>query len=288
MIINSKKWNFLKNWIMKETKWMDNNNLTTRLWYIINNKHEYVRCKTCGKQITRNIFTIKTPFVDFCSFKCRGVDNNQKEKARITRYIKNNGRWESRETTIKRKETFKEHYNGIDNNMKSPEGYKKYVDSILENWGVQNVFQDEGIKKKSNEKKLEKYGNLNNFDKTKETNMKLYNVPYFVLSKFFKNGASKYIYDNLYFHSSWELITYLYFKINDIKFIFHPDETLTYIDSSGLQHKYHPDFKLIDFNRFIEVKGDHFLIGGDLKNGMFCPYNSKLNIKEMGRYKCML
>lgn len=51
------------------------------------------------------------------------------DKTRTTRRLKNNGKWESKMSDIKRKKTFIEKY-GVDNNMKSQIGMAEYLNSI--------------------------------------------------------------------------------------------------------------------------------------------------------------
>lgn len=72
------------------------------------------------------------------------------DKARATRYLKNNGKWESEASDIKRKETFIEKY-GVDNNMKSPTGMAEYLKGIRAKYNddsITSVFQVKSVNDK--------------------------------------------------------------------------------------------------------------------------------------------
>ena len=65
---------------------------------------------------------------------------------------------------------------GVDNNMKSKDGYARYKASLSKNYGVDNVFQRRDVKVKSAATKKAKYGdvNYNNPDKRAATNIAKY------------------------------------------------------------------------------------------------------------------
>ena len=74
-----------------------------------------------------------------------------KEKCLNTRHKKYNGRYESEESSAKRKQSFINHY-GVDNNMKSKEGIQEYIDSIRHIYGddkIVSVFQVKEVKERS-------------------------------------------------------------------------------------------------------------------------------------------
>ena len=71
-------------------------------------------------------------------------------KSLNTRHQKYNGRYESEESSAKRKQSFIDHY-GVDNNMKSEEGMQAYIDSIRHKYGdntIVSVFQVKEVKQK--------------------------------------------------------------------------------------------------------------------------------------------
>jgi len=59
-------------------------------------------------------------------------------KSLNTRHQKYNGRYESEESSAKRKQSFIDHY-GVDNNMKSEEGMQAYIDSIRHKYGDNTI-----------------------------------------------------------------------------------------------------------------------------------------------------
>lgn len=65
--------------------------------------------------------------------------------------------------------------------------------------------------------------------------------------------TQRYYYDNIIFDSSWELITYIYFKHKNIN-IQRCYFSYKYIYDNK-EHVYFPDFYLPDTNKLIEVKG---------------------------------
>ena len=44
--------------------------LSTKIYCVLNNISEFPKCKTCGKEIRKNIRNIVIGFNMFCSFKC--------------------------------------------------------------------------------------------------------------------------------------------------------------------------------------------------------------------------
>lgn len=157
--------------------------------------------------------------------------------------------------------------------------------TILDKYGVDNISKSKEIQKKKEETCLKNYGVKNGF-MTKNCQKAIrnkYNVDNvssldFVKSKKRKYRNKKYIYDGVYFDSSWELAYYYYLKSNNIDFEYQPDIMFKYIDGNK-EHEYWPDFKVM--NRIVEIKGNQFF-----KNGkMYNPYDgSSLESK----YKCML
>lgn len=85
-----------------------------------------------------------------------GTDNPTRcnaiiQKSKSTRFMKNDGNYESLETKMKRKWTFIEHY-GVDNNMKSNVGKAAWLESVrLKHHGqaLTSTTQLEEVKKKS-------------------------------------------------------------------------------------------------------------------------------------------
>lgn len=93
----------------------------------------------------------------------------------------------------------------------------------------------------------------------------------------------KYLYDDIYFDSSWEVIVYKYCKENNIDCIYQPDITFEY-EYDGKKHFYHPDF-LID-GQLYEVKGDQFFDG----DKMIWPYGRTDYLDNLAeaKHQCMI
>lgn len=99
-----------------------------------------------------------------------------------------------------------------------------------------------------------------------------------VIKKYRRRG---YIYNSIFFDSSWELAYYIYLTDSKIPFEYHPKDVFWYKDDIGKRHTLHPDFKL--YNRFFqEVKGDHFF---NEKNEPWDPYHKKF---WWDKYYCLL
>lgn len=67
------------------------------------------------------------------------------DRARATRYLKNNGKWESKASDDKRKKTFAAKY-GVDNNMKSQTGMAEYLKSIRAKYNDDSITSVSQIK----------------------------------------------------------------------------------------------------------------------------------------------
>lgn len=81
----------LKKWIFETTKFLDmpNRKFTTRLWYIVNNLNSYPICEVCKKPITKDIYRLTDPRMDFCSHKCSSNSNhtlNSRVQTTLKRY----------------------------------------------------------------------------------------------------------------------------------------------------------------------------------------------------------
>ena len=74
-----------------------------------------------------------------------------------------------------------------------------------------------------------------------------------------------FIYNKIYFDSSWKIAYYIWLKDNNKKFIYQPDTPIEYIDKDCEIRKHYPDF-LVE-GKFIEIKGDQFF------NELGEPYN---------------
>lgn len=158
------------------------------------------------------------------------------------------------------------------------EMHEKTKETFLRKYGVENSLQLETVREKAKNTKKERYGdeNFNNRGLAENTNLERYGVEWFPKTADWKtktqetcmqkygvkyhcilNKPKKYVYDNRFFDSSWEIAYYIWLKDHNIQFEFHPDIAFKYVTTDGKEHKYFPDFKIGD--EFIEIKGNHLL-----------------------------
>ncbi len=260
--------------------------LKTYIYWIINNINSFnnilCKCSCCGKEFKyRDVITIE------CGYK-KFKDNNF-QLCTECRYFKSNEQKEKRVKTWINKYQTTHPY-------KNKNVQKKAIKTLNKKYGdtVNNVFQLKNIKLKIKNTILNKYGVEysgqcpEKIKKTKETCLKKYNyssnlaLPNTIKireEKCLKKYGHKrpptftYIYDNKYFDSKPELAYYIWLKDNNINFIFQPNECIDIKDINGkiITH-YWPDFKLLDKNIYIEIKGDQFF---DKNNNPICCYDKK-------------
>jgi len=150
---------------------------------------------------------------------------------------------------------------------------------VLAKYSIPLRTKEENAQLKSTKIKntcLERYG-VENAAKTEENRAKIKNTwasksaeeLYEIKQKSWK----KYVFDDLYFDSSWELCYYIWCKDHNID-ILQPKITLTY-EADGKLHKYLPDF-LVN-GRLVEIKSDY------LFEQMQIP-----ETLDSAKYECML
>lgn len=93
------------------------------------------------------------------------------------------------------------------------------------------------------------------------------------------HGRTRYIYNGVHFDSSWELAFWIYAKDNNHSIEREPISFLYYVGDK--KHYYFPDF--ICNGKYIEIKGDHMLNNGKLKNTWETANNDKIEAKQ----RCM-
>ena len=191
----------------------------------------------------------------------------------------------------------------LEHRPNDPCNHMKQKTTMIERYGIESAlcnseFRDKGkitkLKKyndetftnidKGKKTKLIRYGdeNYNNSQKHRETCIKKYGVDsYSKTSEFSKKRRGRYVYDNIYFDSSYELAFYLYQKYNDDIDIKRCDLCYSYY-VNGVEHKYFPDF-IIDGTLY-EIKGKHFLQNETLIN----PFDSSQDNTYAAKYQCML
>jgi len=172
-----------------------------------------------------------------------------------------------------------------------PFNCNKLNEIIKEKYNVDNISQLDEIKIKKEESCLKHFG-VSNPSYSKEVLSKIENTLYqrygvkhpLQYREFQLKTKSKYIYEDINFDSSWELIFWLYNKEvlnNNITRILDP---LIYYYNDE-EFKYFPDFKIDD--KIYEIKGDHFFNDEGI---LIDPWdNSEYgNGKAKAKYDCML
>lgn len=178
-----------------------------------------------------------------------------------------------------------EHYN-CDNYRQTQQYKDSYKNTCLIKYGKESVNQVEEIKQKKIETNLnktgykwpllnpkikeqieqtnlEKYGTKKvNFGseyatlKSQETCLSKYGVPFPMQCKEIQDKCQrKYIYDSIYFDSSYELAYYIWLKDHNINFEYHT--SILEYKIKNETHFYFPDFKVN--GEYIEIKGSHLI-----------------------------
>ena len=185
--------------------------------------------------------------------------------------------WQAKEIKEKRRNSMLERY-GVEHTMQNPElkaiAKEHREETNLERYGVKHNWASEELREQGQYKTcLEKYGYMYT-GQIPEIQRKMkckYHAP---------NGK---IYD-----SSWEYLFEQYLIENNIPYIYQSDLTLSWTDIDGKEHKYIPDFLLInDKPELIEIKGDQFFD----ENGNFInPYDKseKGYANAQLKWECMM
>ena len=116
----------LINWVNEVTSFANwsNRSFITRIWYILNDIHEYPICKNCKKPITKNIYRLADPRMDFCCCTCASYCPEAVEKRKRS-YIKNFG---------------------VDNPSKSPTIHAKIMKSQAVTFARKKAKKEESLK----------------------------------------------------------------------------------------------------------------------------------------------
>ena len=255
-------------------------------------------CTECGKDSVKGgKALIRRPKLTCisCSNKAssRAFQSNEEAKRRRLESFKQTclkkgmfvkGLSEPKDKPVKEKPIKKEHI------KKSKEEInKKREETNLKRYGVKNPGgfrkkrsqeEQKRITEKINQTKLEKYGKSGycNPEKVAQTKLERYGSQTYNNQK---GSKRKYLFDGLYFDSSWEVAYYIFLKDKHIDFEFHPDVSYNY-EFDGKIHTYHPDFRIE--RDFIEIKGPHFFENEKMIN----PYNRKQDSLYESKHQCML
>ena len=151
---------------------------STRIIYAINGLTDFVKCKTCGKPITRNIASYENIDCIYCSNRCAQKDPDVIARVKATK-MKNHGdpnfnnidknkqtckkrygveyAWQSNRVKEASKRTLIEHF-GVDHQMRSKEVTDGMRRRYKEKHGVECTFQDPVILAKIHAKNQANYG----------------------------------------------------------------------------------------------------------------------------------
>jgi hypothetical protein len=212
-------------------------------------------CEKCGKPYASVICNIKQSKRLYCK-ECSTKENNLKKYGdpnyRNLKQIK--------QTMIKKY--------GVDNCLKIPEIKEKIKKTNIEKYGKEWQVQTKNFEQKSKQTCLKHFGveysfqSENNISKSLKTRQERYGDISF---------NRKYLYQNIWFDSSWELAYYIWLTDVKAKFEFHPNPIEEkYFDNDGKPHTYYPDF-LVD-GKYQEIKGSQFF---NKKNEPFDFYTKK-------------
>lgn len=138
--------------------------------------------------------------------------------------------FELEETQIKSRQTMVERY-GVEYSHQSAEIREKWADSVEKRLGVRHNWSDPKTRKALEQTNLEKYG-----------------TPY-------GRSKKKYRYEGIDFDTSFELIYFIYMKLQNKNIERNLSCSFDY-EYNGIFHRYFPDFKTDD--GFVEMKGDQF------------------------------
>lgn len=195
----------------------------------------------------------------------------------------------------------------LNKNMWTPESFEKGRQTLFEKTGYYYNWNNPDIGGKGRENSQKNHGSRNKAVKSRE--ITLNNLPggkkefYKNVSikrenminsyeggreKFYSdrqkniNKFRKYLYNNIRFDSSWELIYYIYCKDHNVDIKRCEDEYFEYFYNNK-KYLYYPDF--IVNGEFIDIKGDHYLNDdGSLRK----VYKNQNLDKLKCKYKCMI
>lgn len=156
-------------------------------------------------------------------------------------------------------------------------GSKEFRELMKERYGVEHSMQSPSIREKSEKTFLEKYG-AKHFAQS-ETYEKLMLEKYGSLSV----GSRRYLYDNIFFDSLWELYFYLFHKDAGDIIIREPTKfTYTY---RGITKKYYPDFSVN--GKLFEIKSSFFFEDRDDTKKFIDPYGGDQDYAD-AKWNCMI
>lgn len=286
--------------------------LSTKIYWVLNDLHEFPKCKECGHVFNDRNVSAKNGYQQYCSYFCMNRSKEKQQKTKNTckeRYndpnYHNTDKFKKtyRNKSIEEKEAIKEKRRntcnerfGYDCNFSTNETKQKTKETNLKKYGVEYPAQKKDIYDKVQAAKIKKYGNKTGSiekmkthwtsetrQKSKETCLKRYGIENGGGSKQAQEKIRKrYRYNEINFDSSPEIAIYIYLKDHDIDFEYQPNISFEY-EHNGKVHKYWPDFRVKD--EIWEIKGNQFLKeDGTWQN----PYDHSIDNAAETKHQCCL
>ena len=232
----------------------------------------------CGK--TTKFYGLNVGYAKFCSNSCSrksketqnkvkqtnkekyGIENyNNREKAKNTCKLKYkcDTVWQAKTTKNKIKQTNLNKF-GCEFATQSPIIREKIENTCIKKYGVKTPLKNAEVK-----------------EKIKKTNIKLYGTSN-------PNHNHFYVFDNINFDSSYELVYYIWLKDHNIDFEYQPNVKFEYY-YNGFKN-YYPDFLVED--NYVELKGLHFFENRDETKKMINPYDRTQDDFFEAKHQCMI
>ena len=174
---------FIENWSEK----LSGHKLSTKLFWIFHDIHDFPVCKYCGKKLTKDtdIQLEDDKYHDYCSNRCAMSSSRVKDKRKNTNITRYGGisPFSSKEVMDKVKQTCVEKY-GVTCPLQNEEIHKKSVQTCIERYGVEFPSQTKDFQERVKNTSLRKYGTTNPgcseqaLEKIRNTNMSRYGVEY--------------------------------------------------------------------------------------------------------------
>ena len=252
-------------------------NISKKDYYLQYINNVIPNCKNCGKPT--NFYNLGYGFSIYCSCKCANSDSEKLLRWKlntIEKYgVENTTQLESVKEKMAKTNLIK--YGKI-TNLITDEQKIDTQQKLLLKYGVTVPAKSEIIRKRMENSTLKRFG-VTNYSKTNEHKKRMIE---FNKTHKYNHNKSLYVYNNLYFDSSWELAYYMWLVDNNIDFEYKPDVSFEY-EYNEKTHKYYPDFLVND--EYVEIKGEQFFDkDGNYRN----PYDNNKNERAYKKYQCMI
>lgn len=172
---------------------------------------------------------------------------------------------------------------GFDHPLHNPEVIDKIIKTNITKYGTTNPSKTDEVKNRIKATKLLKYddANYNNLKQIRKTCLERYGAECCWGNHDIRlKCRTRYLYKNVNFDSSYELMLYIYLEDHNIDFEYQPDIYFEYYYNDK-KIRYFPDFKIQD--KIYELKGSHFFENGKLIN----PYNREEDDLYECKHQCM-